>query len=57
METDNPKEALLSQQPLTTEEPSNVMIPSEFEDDEKGKMNTLEVGCDSTVFHSSASIS
>lgn len=57
METDNPKEALLSQQPLTTEEPSNITIPSEFEDDEKGKMNTLEVGYDSTVFHSSASIS
>ena len=44
MESSNPNEALLNQQPAPAEQTSEIAVPAEYIDDEKGKMNTLEVG-------------
>ena len=43
MESSNPNEALLNEQPVSTEQTNEIAVPSEYIDDEKGKMNTLEV--------------
>lgn len=43
MDSSNPNEALLSQEPVSTEQTNEIAVPTEYIDDEKGKMNTLEV--------------
>lgn len=43
MSATNESTALLT---APSDEQTKVLIPEEFVDDEKGKMNTIEVGCE-----------